>query len=79
LHPLSASGTPATADNPAAFPWLGEQPLPQAMGDFDHRYYDYPEQARGIKVKENSVSSMKYLSTKDLTRSLDQTLGSLSG
>lgn len=56
LRPLRPSGMPATADNPAAFPWLCEQPLPQAMGDFDHRYYDYPEQDWGIKVKENFSS-----------------------
>jgi len=54
---LRPSGTPATADNPAAFPWLGEQPLPQAMGDFDHRYYGYSEQNWGIKVKENTMQS----------------------
>ena len=27
------------------------------MGDFDHRYYDYPEQDREIKVKENTIRS----------------------
>jgi len=45
--------SPATRDNPAAFPWLYEQPLPQAMRDSDHRYYGYSEQDWGIEVKEN--------------------------
>ena len=49
----------ARRTNPAAFLWLGEQPLPRTGRDFDHRYYDHSEQTRQIEVKENSVQSSR--------------------